>query len=75
MKEYWAISVDDISTEIYDIGSGDVTGAHYIGFEGDRSAARAQLVAAFTAMIDRAMYRATSYGSRWEDNFETTDGV
>lgn len=63
--EYWGLSLDDLAERIYELRS-DAIGAHHIAFEGDRAGARAKLIAAFTELIDREMYRANAYGARWQ---------
>ena len=65
-NEYWGMSLDDLSEQMYEIRS-DATGAHYAAFEGSKEEARAKLIAAFTELIDKQMYRANSYGSRWKE--------
>jgi hypothetical protein len=66
--EYWGMSLDEISEEIYQIEN-DGAGGHYIAFAGDRATARQKMIAAFTALIDEHLYRASSYGSpySWEE--------
>ena len=65
MFEYWGMSLDDISEEIYSIRN-DGAGAHYIAFQGDKDTARQKMIDAFTALIDANLYRANAYGSKWE---------
>lgn len=64
--EYWGLSLDDITDPIWAIRS-DAIGRHYIAFEGNKSAARRKMIAAFTEVIDRQIYRANSYGARWRE--------
>lgn len=66
MSEYWGMSLDDISEEIYSIPN-DGAGGHYIAFEGDKATARQKMIDAFTALIDQHLYLANSYGSRWQE--------
>lgn len=68
-REYWGVSLDDLSQEVWDIRS-DCVGGHYIAFEGDRETARAKMIVAFTILVDRMLYRANSYGSEWEEGDE-----
>lgn len=65
-REYWGIALDAISEEIWEIRS-DAVGAHYIAFEGDKETARQKMIAAFTELIDRYIYRANPYGSQWSE--------
>lgn len=65
-REFWGMSLDDIAEEIYQIKN-DAVGGHYIAFEGSKEEARQKMIGAFTAFIDEHLYRANSYGSRWEE--------
>jgi hypothetical protein len=65
-REYWALSLDDLSEQIWDMRS-EVNGSHYIGFAGTREEVRAKLLEAFRRLVDTMIYRASSYGSRFED--------
>ena len=65
MLEYWGMSLDNISEEIYGIPN-DGTGGHYIAFQGDRNTARQKMIDVFTAFIDAHLYRANAYGSEWK---------
>ena len=64
---YWGLSLDDLERELWDMGNGDAIGAHYIAYAGDKATARSQMIAAFTELIDRMLYRASSYGSPWHE--------
>lgn len=66
MDEYWGLSLDDVAEQIYQIES-DAIGGHYITFEGSRDIARQKMIDAFTAFIDKHLYRATEYGYRWSE--------
>ncbi len=68
-EEYWGISLDDFAYKIWDIKS-EAGGAHYIAFIGTREEARQQIIEAFSALIDKEMYRATSYGHEWTEGEE-----
>ena len=65
--EYWGMSLDDLSELIYQDIKSDAIGAHYICFEGDKATARQKMIDAFTELIDKHLYRANSYGSRWQE--------
>lgn len=67
--EYWGVSLDDLSQEVWSIRS-DCVGAHYIAFQGTREEARSKMIAAFAILIGRMLYRANSYGSEWEEGDE-----
>lgn len=69
MDEYWGMSLDDVAEQIYQIES-DAIGAHYIVFEGDRATARQKMIDAFTALIDKHLYRAAPYGYVWVEGEE-----
>lgn len=72
-NEYWGMSLDDLSEAIYEIRS-DAVGAHYIAFEGNKEEARQKMIMAFTELIDKSLYRANGYGSRWEEEDEDANG-
>ena len=65
-EEYWGLSLDDIAEPIWEIPNHAI-GSHYIAFEGDRATARQKMIDAFTAVIDKQLYRANSYGSPWHE--------
>lgn len=66
MDEYWGLSLDDLIERVWEIKS-DAKGGHYIAFAGDIVTARQKLIDAFIALIDQHMYRATAYGSPWQE--------
>ena len=68
MREYWGMSLDDLSEQLWEELRSDAIGAHYVAFEGDKVSARQKLIDLFTAYIDKHLYRATSYGSKWHDD-------
>lgn len=72
-NEYWGMSLDEISEEIYQIKN-DAIGGHYIAFEGSKEEARRKMIDAFTRFIDEHLYKANSYGSRWEEGDEDANG-
>lgn len=71
-NEYWGMSLDDLVEQVWEIKS-DAIGGHYIAFAGDKATARQKMIDAFTTLIDRHLYRATSYGSRWQEG-DNNDG-
>ena len=71
--EYWGMSLDDLSEQLWDELRSDAIGAHYVAFEGDKATVRQKMIDLFTAYIDKHLYRSSRYGSEWHGDDEDDD--